>query len=74
MVEGRIKKYYQEICLLEQVFVKDPSKSVSQMINEAISEIGENIQVRRFTRYQMGEGLEKRQDDFVNEVMAEINK
>ena len=74
MVEGRIKKYYQEICLLEQVFVKDPSKSVSQMINEAISEIGENIQVRRFTRYQMGEGLEKKQDDFVNEVMAEINK
>ncbi len=74
MVEGRIKKYYQEICLLEQPFVKDPSKTVSQMINESISEIGENIQVRRFTRYQMGEGLEKKQDDFVNEVMAEINK
>ena len=74
MVEGRIKKYYQEICLLEQVFVKDPSKSVSQMINEAISEIGENIQVRRFTRYQMGEGLEKKQEEFVYEVMAEINK
>ncbi|MDD4343211.1 MAG: translation elongation factor Ts [Eubacteriales bacterium] len=74
MVEGRIKKYYQDICLLEQPFVKDPSKTVSQMINESISEIGENIQVRRFTRYQMGEGLEKKQDDFVNEVMAEINK
>lgn len=74
IVEGRIGKYYEEICLLEQPFVKDPSKTVSQMINESISEIGENIQVRRFTRYQMGEGLEKKQDDFVNEVMAEINK
>lgn len=74
MVEGRIKKYYQEICLLEQDFVKDPSKTVNQMITEAISEIGENIQVRRFTRYQMGEGLEKRVEDFASEVMAEINK
>lgn len=74
MVEGRIKKYYQEICLLEQPFVKDPSKTVSQMINESITEIGENIQVRRFTRYQMGEGIEKRQEDFASEVMAEMNK
>ena len=74
MVEGRIKKYYQEICLLEQDFVKDPSKTVNQMITEAISEIGENIQIRRFTRYQMGEGLEKRVEDFASEVMAEINK
>ena len=74
MVEGRIKKYYQEICLLEQPFIKDSGKTVSQMINEAISEIGENIQVRRFERYQMGEGLEKKQDDFVSEVMAEINR
>lgn len=74
MVEGRINKYYKEICLLEQPFVKDPSKSVSQMINESITEIGENIQVRRFTRYQMGEGIEKKQEDFASEVMAEINK
>lgn len=74
MVEGRIKKYYQEICLLEQPFIKDSDKTVTQIINETISEIGENIQVRRFVRYQMGEGLEKRQDDFVNEVMAEVNK
>lgn len=74
MVEGRIKRYYEEICLLEQPFVKDPAKTVNQMINEAISEIGENIQVRRFTRYQMGEGLEKRVEDFASEVMAEMNK
>ena len=60
MVEGRIKKFYKEICLLEQDFVKDPSKSVKEMINEAILAIGEKISVRRFTRYEMGEGLEKR--------------
>lgn len=74
MVEGRIKKYYQEICLLEQPFVKDGSLTVGQMITTAVSEIGENIQVRRFVRYQMGEGIEKKKEDFVSEVMAEINK
>lgn len=74
MVEGRIKKYYKEICLLDQAFVKDPDKTVQEMINEAIAEIGENIQIRRFVRYQMGEGLEKRQDDFASEVMSEIKK
>lgn len=60
MVEGRIHKFYKEICLLEQDFVKDPSKSVKEVINEAILAIGEKISVRRFARYEMGEGLEKR--------------
>ena len=68
MVEGRIKKFYKEICLLEQDFVKDPSKSVQQVINEAVLAIGEKITVRRFVRYEMGEGLTKRVDNIAEEI------
>lgn len=60
MVEGRIGKYYEEYCLLEQTFVKDPDKTISQLLNEKISQIGENISIRRFVRYELGEGLEKK--------------
>lgn len=74
MVEGRIKKYYKEVCLLEQPFVKDTDKTISQLVTEKIAEIGEKIAIRRFTRYEMGEGLEKRQDDFVDEVMKQASK
>lgn len=73
MVEGRIKKYYKDVCLLDQDFVKDNSKTVSQVINEAILSIGEKISVRRFTRYEMGEGLEKRVDNLAEEV-AKMSK
>ncbi|SHF22874.1 translation elongation factor Ts [Desulforamulus putei] len=72
MVEGRIEKYYKEVCLLEQPFIKDSDKTVQQVVNEAIAKIGEKIDVRRFTRYEMGEGLQKRQDDFAAEVAAQI--
>lgn len=71
---GRLEKFYKEVCLLEQPFIKDTDKSVEQVIKEAISKIGENISVRRFVRYERGEGLEKRSDDFASEVMSEINK
>ena len=71
MVEGRIGKYYEEYCLLEQSFVKDPDKTISQLVNEKISTIGENISIRRFVRYELGEGMEKKQDNFVEEVMAQ---
>ena len=74
MVEGRIHKFYKEICLLEQDFVKDPSKSVKQVINEAVLAIGEKISVRRFVRYEMGEGLTKRVDNLAEEVSKMINK
>lgn len=74
MVEGRIKKYYKEVCLLEQPFVKDTDKTISQLVTEKIAEIGEKVSIRRFTRYEMGEGLEKRQDDFVEEVMKQSSK
>ena len=58
---------------MEQEFVKDPSKDVTQVLNEAVLQIGEKITVRRFVRYEMGEGLEKRNDDFASEVMSQIN-
>jgi len=73
MVEGRIQKYYKEVCLLEQPFVKDQDKSVKDILNEKIAEIGEKISIRRFVRYEMGEGLEKRKDDFVDEIMKQAN-
>lgn len=74
MTEGRLEKFYRENVLLEQEFVKDTDKSVQQVITEMIAKIGENISVRRFTRYQLGEGIEKRQDDFASEVMATMNQ
>ena len=70
MVAGRIEKYYKEVCLLEQPFVKDPDKTISDLITESIAKIGENIAIRRFTRYQLGEGIEKKQEDFAAEVMS----
>ncbi|GIO53199.1 MULTISPECIES: translation elongation factor Ts [Paenibacillus] len=74
MVEGRIGKYYEEFCLLEQSFIKDPDKTISQLLNEKISTIGENISIRRFVRYELGEGLEKKVDNFVEEVMAQVKQ
>lgn len=70
IVEGKIEKYYSEAVLLEQPFVKDPDKTLQQMITEKVAKIGENIQVRRFVRYELGEGIEKKQDDFAAEVAA----
>ena len=72
IVEGRIEKYFKEVCLLEQPFVKDPDKSIQDYVNEQIATIGEKISIRRFVRYQMGEGLEKRQDNFAEEVMSQM--
>ena len=73
MVEGRIKKYYKDVCLMDQDFVKDSSKTITQVVNEAILAIGEKISIRRFTRYEMGEGLEKRVDNLAEEV-AKMSK
>lgn len=74
MVEGRINKYYEEYCLLEQSFIKDPDKTISTLLNEKISTIGENISIRRFARFELGEGLEKKQENFAEEVMSQVNK
>ena len=74
MVEGRVEKYYKEICLLEQPFVKNPDVTVQVLLNTMISKIGENLSIRRFTRYEMGEGLQKKEDNFVEEVMNQLKK
>ena len=73
MVEGRVVKFYKDYCLLDQEFVKDSSKTIQTVLNEATLTIGEKITVRRFTRYEMGEGLEKRHDDLAEEV-AKMSK
>ncbi|MCD7961628.1 MAG: translation elongation factor Ts [Enterococcus sp.] len=70
MVAGRIEKYYKEVCLMEQPFVKEPDKTISDLITESIAKIGENISIRRFTRYQLGEGIEKKEENFAEEVMS----
>lgn len=74
MVEGRINKFYEDVCLLEQDFVKDPDKTVAELVNEKISTIGENISIRRFARFELGEGLEKKEENFAEEVMAQMNR
>jgi len=56
IVEGKMERFYSEVCLLEQPFIKDPDRKVSAVINDAIARLGENIQVRRFARYHLGEG------------------
>ncbi|HWV39416.1 MAG TPA: translation elongation factor Ts [Vulgatibacter sp.] len=68
ILEGKKEKYFQEICLLEQPFVKDPDKTVQDLVNEAVAKIGENISVRRFARFVLGEGLEKKEEDFAQEI------
>jgi len=72
MVEGRIEKYYKENCLLEQPFIKDTDKTVQDLLNDKIMKLGENITVRRFVRYEVGEGLAKKEQNFVDEVMSQI--
>lgn len=70
IVEGRLNKYYEEAVLLDQPFVKDPAKTINELLTEKIAKTGERITVRRFSRYKMGEGLAKRDEDFGNEVAA----
>jgi elongation factor Ts len=68
IVEGRLNKFYEEFVLLDQPFIKDPAKTVGELITEKVAKTGEKVTVRRFTRYKMGEGLAKRDDDFGGEV------
>jgi len=70
IAEGKLESYYQMSCLYDQQFVKDPAQTVEQLINSLIGKIGENIRVRRFTRFKTGEGLEKRSTDLGGEVQA----
>ena len=68
MVEGQISKWMKDVCLLDQAWVKNPDKTIDQVQQELISKIGENIKIRRFVRFELGEGLEKKKDDFAAEV------
>ena len=70
MVEGRVAKFYKDVCLVEQPFVKDPDKTISQLITEKVAKIGENISVRRFVRYELGEGMSKKEENFADEVAS----
>ena len=70
IVEGRLNKYFEEAVLLDQPFVKDPAKTINELLTERIAKTGERITVRRFARYKMGEGLAKRDEDFGGEVAA----
>jgi elongation factor Ts len=70
IVEGQINKFYGDICLLEQAFVKDPDKTIQTYLNETIASIGENMSIRRFTKFVLGEGLAKKESDFAAEVAA----
>ncbi len=72
MVEGRIGKFYEENCLLEQAFVKNPDQSIQDLITEKIAVLGEKISVRRFVRWERGEGLEKKEENFAEEVMKQV--
>ncbi len=72
IAEGKVTKYYQENCLLEQAFVKDPDKQVKTLLQELVAKIGENIKIRRFVRWELGEGIEKKSNDFAAEVAAQV--
>jgi len=74
MVEGRIEKFYKEVCLMEQPFIRDPDVFIKDLVVQKIAAIGENIVIRRFARFELGEGIEKRKDNFADEVMKEINR
>ena len=72
MVQGRLEKYYEEICLLDQHFIKDGDLKVQDVLNNLIAKIGENIKIRRFVRFEVGEGLEKKDEDFAEEVAKQM--
>lgn len=70
IIDGQLKKWAAEICLMDQKFIKNPDQTVGQLLQELIAKIGENIVIRRFVRYELGEGIEKKKEDFAAEVAA----
>jgi len=71
---GRIEKFYKEVCLIEQLFIKDNETTITKLIQELNVKLGENINIIRFARFEKGEGIEKRKDDFASEVMSQIKE
>lgn len=74
MVEGRIEKYYKEVCLLEQPFVKNPDMTIGELLTEKVAKIGELLTIRRFVRFEVGEGIEKKQENFAEEVAKQMGQ
>ncbi len=74
ILTGKIEKYFETVCLVDQPFVKDDKKKVHEVVTEAVAKIGENISIRRFTRYQVGEGIEKKKEDLAAEVAKTLGQ
>ena len=74
ILSGKMEKFFETVCLLDQPFVKDDKKTVGQVVTEAVAKIGENITIRRFTRYQVGEGIEKKKEDLAAEVAKTLGQ
>ena len=72
ILKGKLDKFFEEICLLEQVYIKDDSKKIQQLLTEKTAEIGEKISIRRFVRYELGEGIVKQTKNFADEVAAQL--
>lgn len=72
IIDGRLNKFYEENVLVDQPFVKDPAKTVGELVTEKVASIKENISIRRFSRFKMGEGIEKKADDFASEVASMV--
>lgn len=73
MVVGRVEKYYKDVCLLEQSFIKNPDITIQDLLNEKMAKIGEKLSIRRFSRFEVGEGIEKKTENFAEEVAKTIN-
>ena len=72
-VEGRLKKYFKDVCLLDQQYIKNPDLTIEQYLRDTANSVGENIKIRRFARFEVGEGLEKKEEDFAKEVQSQMN-
>ncbi len=72
IVSGRIEKYLKELCLVDQPFIKDSDKTIETLVKEKIAQMGENISIRRFSRFAVGEGIEKKEINFAEEVMTQV--
>jgi elongation factor Ts len=72
IVEGRLEKFFADFCLMEQAFVKDTDITIADLMTQSVAKIGENIQIRRFTRYELGEGIEKKKENFAEEIQAQL--
>jgi elongation factor Ts len=74
ILTGKIEKYYEQVCLLDQPFVKDDKKKVHELVTERVAKIGENITIRRFARFVVGEGIEKKKEDLAAEVAKTVGQ